>query len=222
MIAWRPGDMFKWWAMRRRPVTAKLTHRICTEPGVHRAACSARHAELWMLVNHLVEPDAELVSRPVIASSCAHCVWCGTLVAAPERCRLHDEACPQFNGLVTHHAIVAVARLKQLYRVRAMTPRGWAYFESAAQVLYDSGRLTAAELVSARVTSRSTGRRSSPTCSNELWPSPAAAHRRRPSTASTARLPLEQDVLGAWWDTYFSRPGGCARPPGQAARVVAE
>jgi hypothetical protein len=133
----------------RAVATAELTYRIWTPDKVHRAVCSPDHATLWLMTNRPLLTDARLLNDPLtVAGSCAHCSWCGTLVAEPPVCRIHDaDGCPGFDPLVTEHALRAVRSLKQMYRVDGLTPRGWQYLERAAQQLHDSGSLTARALV---------------------------------------------------------------------------
>ena len=43
--------------------------------------------------------------------TCSHCGWCGTLVQQPERCALHDEACPADRWDLTLQGLAATASI---------------------------------------------------------------------------------------------------------------
>lgn len=62
----------------------------------------------------LVMPEAPSLAwrqpLPDVAS-CVHCAWCGRLVNAPQRCLLHEDACPSDNWLLTLQGLGAQATL---------------------------------------------------------------------------------------------------------------
>ena len=61
-----------------------------------------------------VMPDAPTRRwiRPVPdTGTCLHCGWCGTLVQQPERCALHDEACPADRWDLTLQGLAATASI---------------------------------------------------------------------------------------------------------------
>jgi glycine cleavage system protein P-like pyridoxal-binding family len=60
---------------------------------------------------------------------------------------MHDTGCPGFDLLVTDHAKQALSRLKGMYGITGLTPRGWQYFERVGEQLHDRSQLTAGAIV---------------------------------------------------------------------------
>jgi hypothetical protein len=79
--------------------------------GAGLPSCSADHADELSIHLTITEPDSPQETRQVSPTSCAHCAWCGTLVAVVEHCPIHADACPSRDVTARIHYTHAAAEL---------------------------------------------------------------------------------------------------------------
>lgn len=97
--------------------------------GSTRFLCSYQCAERFLCATNTDDDDLRRDPRR-IKTSCAHCAWCGQMVAVPINCVMcQDDDCPEFNPMTTVRAAVAVQRLQQRAGRRRLPDRAMQYLE---------------------------------------------------------------------------------------------
>lgn len=124
-----------------------IDHVVHTPNGVCRAVCSPACGRTFLFANrHLTGARLRtLGKRP--NSSCAHCVACGELVAAPDACRFHESGCPDFYPMGTWTVAATVYQLMAEFDLTDLTPRAWQYLDRAAEHARIAGDFTFESMV---------------------------------------------------------------------------
>ena len=91
---------------------------------------------------------AEVSETPqAMRDGCAHCILCGFLVAAPEACLLHGEACPRYDLRQVEDVAFVVRALGEFGHELPLAPESLDYVLETAEMLYEAKQWSGHELL---------------------------------------------------------------------------